>query len=72
MDHKNKNINLRKNPKVILESYQDDKIKKEQQKIKEEALEQKKLKEEREEQEYREQLQREKKNKGSLGLRLKR
>ncbi|QEX46187.1 preprotein translocase subunit SecE [Mycoplasmoides gallisepticum] len=72
MDHKNKNINLRKNPKVILESYQDDNIKKEQQKIKEEALEQKKLKEEREEQEYREQLQREKKNKGSLGLRLKR
>ncbi|WP_027122159.1 preprotein translocase subunit SecE [[Mycoplasma] imitans] len=72
MDNKNKNINLRKNPKVILESYQDDNIKKEQQKIKEQALEEKKLKEEREEQEYREQRLKEKNSKGSVGLRLKR
>ncbi|MDC4163594.1 preprotein translocase subunit SecE [Mycoplasma sp. T363T] len=72
MDNKNKNINLRKSPKVILESYQDDNIKKEQQKIKEQALEEKKLKEQKEEEEYQEQRRREKANKVAFSYRLKR
>ncbi|QZX49088.1 preprotein translocase subunit SecE [Mycoplasma sp. E35C] len=72
MDNNNKNINLRKAPKVILESYQNDDIKKEQQKIKEQALEEKKKKEQQEELEYQEQRAKEKANKVSFSYKLKR